>query len=116
MKCKYCLLESTYSPIEGFGLHGIDIYFCHNCFVECLYVKHSGDKISTSIYCKIEDKMYRWTIINKNMAHLWEVKVPGEPGLKINKDLVLIKTFKNNIPEITPDNILNKITSWLPFI
>jgi hypothetical protein len=50
------------------------------------------------------------------MAHLWEVKVPGEPGLKINKDLVLIKTFKNNIPEITPDNILNKITSWLPFI
>ena len=59
--------------------------------------------------------MYRWTTTG-TAAHLWYVKTPGIPGVKQNEDLELLKTFKENVPDITPDNFLDKLSVYLLFL
>ena len=72
---------------------------------------------SHSLYVYIDDNLYRWTIPILGGGHIWFIKFPGIPGIKKNKGLKLIKSFKNEImPEINPQNIMEKIKTYLMFL
>jgi hypothetical protein len=74
-----------------------------------------SDNISVSIYATHNSKMYRWTSTG-TAAHLWYIKTPGIPGTRKNENLELIKTFNQDIPIITPDNFIEKLSVYLLFL
>ena len=115
--CSFCNQDAKYTPLKEMSYHGVGIYFCYTCNTEYLYYQ-SGDLASTSIYTEISGKMYRWTITSMNSCHLWQIKTPGIPGVKKNEGLFLIKNFSSNdaLPNITPQNINEKIKTWLVFL
>lgn len=115
--CKFCNQEVVYKPLEEMENYGVRIYFCYDCNVEYLYWMNSNieDHISVSIYATHNNKMYRWTETGA-AAHLWYVKTPGIPGTRKNENLELIKTFNQDIPTITPDNFIDKLSVYLLFL
>jgi hypothetical protein len=65
--------------------------------------------------------MYRWTVsIGRNSlwasATLWYVEKPGIPGKKKNEGLVPVKDFENPLPDVNPQNINEKLKTWLVFL
>jgi hypothetical protein len=74
-----------------------------------------SDNISVSIYATHNSKMYRWTSTGA-AAHLWYIKTPGIPGTRKNENLELIKTLNQDIPIITPDNFIEKLSVYLLFL
>ncbi|CAM6006096.1 unnamed protein product [Sphagnum balticum] len=78
---------------------------------------------SISLYTKINDKIYRWTVYKGIQGTLWWVKDPGKPGTRVNKDLVAIKSFGSEniddpdfLPVLTPSNINEKLRTWLTML
>lgn len=123
--CKFCGQNATYAPLRAMENYQISVYYCFHCSAEYLYWKGSKNTISTSLYAKINDKMYRWTVTDFS-GTLWYVKTPGEPGTRVNHDLERIVSFgpgfhsfgfdlNQPIPEITPQTIVAKIKTWLLF-
>jgi hypothetical protein len=113
--CRFCQQDVSYAPLDSMEGLGIKVYFCYTCSAEYMYSMHFNTFNSTSIYATFNNKMYRWSMTG-NAAHLWYIKTPGIPGCKENKDLDLIKTFKDNLPDITPDNFIEKLSVYLLFI
>ena len=115
--CKFCGQEVEYKPLEEMKQYGVAVYFCYKCLTEYIYWMNSnfGDYISVSIYATHNNKMYRWTTTG-TAAHLWYIKTPGIPGTRKNENLELLKTFNQDIPTITPDNFLEKLSVYLLFI
>jgi hypothetical protein len=114
--CKFCGKEASYEPldIEDNIMH--DVFFCHHCSVEYIYWNwESGHAMHFSIYKTFNNKMYRWSPYGST-AHLWLIRNPGIPGTKRNENLELIKTFRGNLPNITPDNFVDKLSVYLLFI
>lgn len=124
LPCKFCSKTADYSPI-----HELDstvfqqrllVYFCSDCKAEYLVYKRSNKLYSTSLYTKINDRLYRWSVISEDSAQLWLVKEPGLPGISINKGLSIVKSFfpleGDAIPALTPENINEKIRTWLVFL
>lgn len=114
--CKFCQQDVLYRPIEELEHLGVKVYFCYDCSAEYLY--WGSDSIdSVSIYTTYRERMYRWTVISGGTsAHLWYIKTPGVPGSRKNEDMELIKTFKEDLPIITPDNFIEKLSVYLLFI
>jgi len=46
---------------------------------------------------------------------LWYIGEPGEPGVRPNRKLKMLKTFSNP-PEVTPENVERKIRFMLLFL
>lgn len=115
--CKFCNKEILHKPIEEMEKYGVKVYFCYNCSTEYIYWINSnfGDYISVSIYTTHNNKMYRWTT-SGTTAHLWYIKTPGIPGTRKNENLELLRTFSQDIPSITPDNFLEKLSVYLLFL
>jgi hypothetical protein len=114
--CKFCGKAASYCPLDEMEQYGVKVYFCHPCKAEYLFWPN-GVRSSISLYTIINHKTYRWTILKENTAQLWYVKDPGIPATRLNHNLDLIKFFNgSDMPELTPQNINDKIRTWLIFI
>ena len=122
--CKFCQQMATYAPLDELEIYGVKVFYCYQCKAEYLYYTSGGTPTtyaSVSLYTEINNKMYRWTIIENGhgkSARLWWIKNPGIPGTRINSDLESVVYFEDFVPpsDITPQNIMNKISLWLPFV
>ena len=114
--CKFCDQQVSYEPLAELEKHGTKVYFCHPCQAEYVYWAN-GSAASTSIYRTYKDKMYRWTVSpNKDMSYLVYVKNPGIPGSRLNENMQILQVFRQDIPNITPDNFIDKLSVYLIFL
>lgn len=112
-KCRFCQKETVYVPLTISARRTFKVYHCYDCSYE--YV----DELSWSnhhLYTSINNRMYRWSVDESGTAaHLWYVGEPGEPGVRANRKLFLVKSFKD-FPSITPQNIERKLRFILLFL
>jgi hypothetical protein len=99
--------------------HEADVYFCHRCQAEYVYFRRSSSLANTSLYTTIGGRMYRWSIA-RSIGQVWYIKTPGEPGVRRNEGMELVKSFcpeaGESIPQLTPANINEKLRTWLVFL
>jgi hypothetical protein len=116
--CSHCGGFAGYAPIPEMDYHEADVYFCHRCQAEYIYFRGTGNLASVSLYTTINGKMYRWST-NRTIGQLWRIKIPGIPGEKKNEGVEMIRSFNPDvgeaIPNITPENIEEKIRTILVF-
>jgi len=118
MPCKFCQKETDYVPLVIKGgngdnsFHTFEVYYCYGCAAEFVEWRAAP---ATHLYTTINNRMYRWSIGTES-CHIWYVGKPGEPGVRPNKDLKLVKTFKSDFPQITPENIERKLRFILLFL
>jgi len=112
MICQFCNNETTYHPIDILNRYTLKVYFCYPCQAE--YVSMFGNRIH--IYATLNDRLYRWTNNDNCLGQLWIINSPGIPGSELNEDVELLKTFKENMPEINPSNAKEKIKLLLLFL
>lgn len=115
--CKFCPFRADYAPVEQMERHGIKVYYCHRCQAEYTYFSDKT-RAGYSLYTTINDKCYRWNyVLYSNRFYLWYIKSPGTPGVQANGDSILLKSFPSqDINNVTPSNIVDKIKMWLLFL
>lgn len=112
--CNFCQQQTKNATFGDLERYGMKVNFCHTCLAE--YVFYSDGALSHwSLYTTINEKMYRWTV-NSASAWLRLIGTPGIPGVSQNEDLKNIRVFKENIPEINPSNISEKLRTYLLFL
>jgi hypothetical protein len=121
--CVYCQQPTTYSPIgigqdtNGKPLRILRVYFCSPCSAEYVFWSDNGDLATTHLYTTIGENMYRWTLTaNPPEARLFIIREPGVPGKVPNKGIERLQLFQEDILDITPSNIQEKIgflLTWL---
>lgn len=118
--CTYCQKETVYVPLvvkdkAGQATHRVfEVHYCYDCEAE--YV-HFGAIENVHLYTRVNNRTYRWSIeIDGAMGRLWYVGEPGEPGVRANRKLQLVKNFYANYPEINPQNIQEKLKFILLFL
>lgn len=125
--CRFCSGPVPYTPLAEMEELDVKVYFCSTCIAEYCYFwddvhgswQRNGQPSSVSLYTTINTKVYRWTISSTGDANLWYIKNPGIPGTRKNIDLECLKSFMTkdgSVPEITPQNINDKIRTWLVFL
>ncbi len=111
-RCIYCKKEVPPAPLPEMESLGATVFFCHACKTEYVFWS-DGELASHSLYTKINDRTYRWTV-GAGVCQLWYIGDPGEPGVRVNKNMQSIKAFNfKNSPNITPNNIQQKIRTIL---
>jgi hypothetical protein len=117
IECKFCKGDAFFRPLKEMEVLEVHVHFCDKCQAEYLRF-NDGTIASVSLYTKINDHMYRWTVTSARTAQLWRVKDPGIPGTRVNRNLEPVMGFEigDTIPEITPDNVEDKIRTWLVFL
>jgi hypothetical protein len=120
--CNFCQKEATYAPLTIKGVTTPDryrklrVHYCTDCAAEYVYWENDGQLAAINLYVIINAKMYRWsTTLGEKVARLWYVKEPGLPGVQPNKGLNLLKSFEDH-PDLTPENVAEKIKFMLPFL
>lgn len=113
--CQFCNNKATHQPVPEMEKHGVKVFFCNPCQAE--YVLFTDSSLAyTSIYTEINQKLYRWTISSIS-ANLYQIGIPGTPGVSTNQNVKHIKHFNiNQISEINPSNIKNKLKLILTFL
>lgn len=125
--CRFCQKETVYVPLtikykaRSAGITTslpkpkvIPVYYCYDCRAEYAFF---GGLLNVHLYTTIKDRMYRWSVEwDGSMGRLWYVGMPGTPGKAENKDLRLVKDFKQTYPKITPQNIQEKLRFILTFL
>ena len=115
--CDFCQKETVYCPITiSKKQRKLTTYFCYDCKAE--YVCWSGANVTARhLYTVIDEKCYRWSVtMISNVGHIWLILEPGIPGKQANKKLELVRVFKEDVPIITPDNIKDKLSTYLLFL
>jgi len=114
MICKFCHRQSSPSDLPIFKNRGISIFFCFPCNSE--YLVHSGypHKDYINLYHNYNNFLYKFSI-HSSASYLYQINSPGKPGKSFNKDIHLIKSFDSFL-NISPDNINEKLQSYLVFI
>lgn len=117
--CTYCGGPAGYAPIPEMDHHGADVYFCQRCQAEYIYFRKTEFLANTSLYTKIGERTYRWSVA-RGVGQIWYIKTPGEPGVRRNEGMELVKAFLPNngdvIPTLTPENINERLRTWLVFL
>lgn len=113
--CQFCGGGAEFKPIDEMERHGIHVYFCQPCHAEYLCFDN-GVQGSWSLYTEIADRTYRWTITANEVGQLWRIKIPGVPGTRKNEGMDLIKAFTEDVPELNPHNVNEKLRTWLVFL
>ena len=100
-----------YKPLTLRSSHTFDVHYCYNCNYEV--VKGWGN----NLYVSIGNRMYRWSITDEDsVARIWYIGEPGVPGVRANRKMFLVKTFNDHFPQITPQNIEQKLKFMLLFL
>lgn len=111
-RCIYCKKEVPPAPLPEMEAHAATVFFCHDCKAEYVFWS-DGILASHSLYTEISGRTYRWTV-GGGIGQIWYVGDPGEPGVRVNKNMQSIKAFSfKNCPNITPTNIQQKIKNIL---
>ena len=119
--CKFCNQEAAYKPLKEMNLF-FDIYFCEPCLAEYLYYSSSisgteEDLWAYSLYTYINEQLYRWNVSMSGSGLIWHIKEPGVPGVTPNRKTKLIKSITQNpLPIITPQNINERLRTWITFL
>jgi len=132
MNCQYCQQPTESIHLPEFDDYGAFIRFCHACQAEQLCWSSDEAIISNSLYAKINNRLYRWTVASSPVVDqlgipfnivgsLWHVidAIGYEPGMgtfhtREIANMEHIKTFRGEIaPILTPQNIEQKIRTWL---
>ncbi len=115
--CVFCQKQTAYVPLtvmHGLSGHKYSVYYCYDCSYEYAPI---GGMRHHHLYKMINNRMYRWSWEDKTeKARLWYVGKPGEPGVRPNEDMKLIKTFEKYFPQVTPENIEKKLKFMLLFL
>lgn len=116
-QCKFCQKDMAYVPLtvsrsgRSATFHA---HYCHNCNYEFVPL---GNMKNHHLYRMVGGRMYRWTYEETtNVARIWYIGQPGVPGVSPNKDLKLLKTFEEHFPEVTPQNVEDKLKLVLVFL
>lgn len=114
--CKFCNHEALSKPLKDVSLH-FDVYYCFTCEAEYLYMTKDDELWSYNLYTFINGELYRWSVSGFGNGHIWYIGSPGVPGEVPNRNAKLIRTFKSlPLPDVTPQNINNKLKTWLTFL
>lgn len=115
--CRYCQRDAIYVPLRVSDRRTFEVHYCFDCNAE--YVDYgSNNGLAIHLYTKFNDKMYRWSITEHekgSAGYLWYVGEPGEPGVRPNRKLKLLKHF-NEPHTIIPSNVESKIRFMLLFL
>lgn len=118
--CQFCQKDTVYVPLKVSPKHTFQVYWCNDCNAEYL---SNEDVHSIHLYTMVGSRMYRWSINRNDLqieepysGSVWFIGEPGEPGIRPNRKLKLLKTFKDPIPQITPQNIERKLRFILVFL
>lgn len=118
--CKFCQKETVYVPLVIKGgngdsnYHTFDVHYCYDCHAE--YV-HWGILDSIHLYATINNRLYRWSVeLDGTLGRLWVIGEPGEVGVRPNRKVDLVKNFGRVYPDVTPQNIVEKIRFMLTFL
>ena len=118
-QCSFCQKDTVYVPLlvgpkntASNFTRKFEVYYCYDCSAE--FVNTTG---GVHLYVNINDKMYRWSVEDEGkLGRLWYVGQPGTPGIEPNRKMFLLKTFKEDLPVITPQNIEEKLRFILVFM
>jgi hypothetical protein len=120
--CQFCSQPTLYVPLTTTAINPVSktrslrVHFCADCQAEYVIWKDDGSVASIHLYTTINDKMYRWTTgTSIKHARLFYIGQPGIPGKEANKEVEFIQRF-DTFPQITPQNIEEKIRFMLPFL
>lgn len=114
--CEFCNKETAYIPIAEMEEHDATVYFCYDCHAEYTFFPR-GQRANASLYVKVGERTFRWSVNSSGTAQLWFVGTPGIPGVSKNLDMKCLKVFKEtDIPELNPANATERIGDWLPFL
>jgi len=119
--CKFCSQPAGYAPIDAQSeTNRLCVYFCHTCNAEYVYFR-DNKIISESLYTGINNRVYRYTIAYGDIGQIWYVEKPGIPGAVVNKGMKLLKSFNpgkncDTTPILTPQNVNEKLRTWLVFL
>ena len=95
--------------------YDVEVHFCDTCQTEYLYWS-DDEPLSWSLYTIVNGKMYRWTYSMNGTALLYFVKEPGIPGTRKNNGLEKLYSCPIDAgPEMTPQNVADKIKTILVF-
>ena len=115
MICYYCQQKTVKKPLSIENEHTINVEFCENCKAE--YIYWADGVLTTHLYTYINDKMYRWSVDSDGViGRLWHYEEPGIPAVRPNRKGKLVKVFHEDKPDITPQNINDKIKLILLFM
>jgi len=117
LSCRFCNKDTVYVPLKVAQRRTFEVHYCYDCQAEYVeYGKTEGTAIH--LYTTINDKMYRWSTIeseNGTSGYIWYIGEPGEPGIKPNRKLKLLKHFEIP-PTIVPSNVERKLRFMLLFL
>lgn len=117
--CRFCCQKLRHSHMPELEENDIQIYVCDPCQSEYIY-SNEGALISLSIYTKIKERHYRWTVTSPDQAALWRVSFYPEsnskPAYGQHDYAKMIKSWKQDIPNISPSNIYQKVQTYLIFL
>jgi hypothetical protein len=110
--CNFCQKETVYVPLSINPKYKFEVHYCYDCAAEFV------DKpAAVHLYKEINNRMYRWSVEEVgNMARIWYVGEPGVPGRRPNRKMRLVKSFKENFPQVNPKNIERKLRFMLLFL
>lgn len=114
--CKFCQQEAIYVPLKVNQKRTFEVHYCFDCKAE--YLDYGTEGTATHLYTSINDKMYRWSVIESeegSSGFIWFVGEPGEPGVRPNRKLRLLKSF-DFLPAIVPANVEQKLRFMLLFL
>jgi hypothetical protein len=118
--CKFCDGYAIHAPVDEMKKHGAEVFFCHDCQAEYIYFIKKDICASTSLYTKINNRMFRWTVTSAGIGTLSRIINPGVPGIKKNGKVEFLKSFNPKLGQkfnsITPKNIYEKIKTWILFL
>jgi hypothetical protein len=117
LSCQFCHKEPELSPVEETIRMRVERYWCGNCRAEYLMFRNEESPNSTSLYIQRGDKCYRWTTTRTGRAALYYVKqMFDKEHLSRDCEVLYSMSPEDNQPEITPDNVADKIKTMLIFL
>jgi hypothetical protein len=117
MNCQFCQQDIKSSPIEEAIRMGADRYWCDKCQAEYLMFRHEDEPNSVSLYVSLNDKNYRWTATRTGRGLLFHVGEMFNPQhLSHDCEVLFSLSPEDHKPNITPDNVVEKIKTMLIFL
>ena len=93
----------------------IRVHWCVGCRAEYLHFCESPIINVVSLYVTIHERLYRWTVTALGAASLWYIADRAIFGSKDKQRLLSLG--KNDVqPIITPQNIAQKVQTYLIFL
>jgi hypothetical protein len=115
--CKFCQKPVALSPVEEAIRMNVQRYWCGVCRAEYLMFPHEEVPNSISLYTCRGDKFYRWTVTKTGRAVLYYVKqMFNEQHLSHDCEVLYSMSPEDNQPDITPENVADKIKTMLIFL